>query len=311
MGITQSIPSGDDKNSISPALVKLVNEDRWMAEVTDSRLYERDGYTKMTVHCNSEADKKHDNYTYTLTIAGTDISDSAHIALLFPQHPQHDKRVLYSGHFRSLRAFNQTVHDRLDESATHSPIQLVVLARNVMYLCHSVGHPIYFAWCTKLNVCALNQNIPSRIARPFPILLETNGNNKPRTLLCFDENFYGSSFTDLYPVSLHSVRPHISHPEQLFFRDGPPEDDPLPPPIRMIHQSQAMAATGMGINPITISMAYEEAPFAISCDEEDGEEAEELFMTIITPRNNTSYVVVPEHKDKIADEEEEQEYGPF
>lgn len=105
--------------------------------------------------------------------------------LIFPCHPDENKRVLYTYNYNTIIKLNRELNKRLQESYginyVYETVRMAVLCGNVVYKLHNLNGTAYLVWATYVN--SNHNNIVNRIVNDVPILVQMDGYNVFQSVL--------------------------------------------------------------------------------------------------------------------------------
>lgn len=215
------------------------------------------------------------------------------LTLLFPTHPDEEKRILYCQHYKHYHQLGHEINQRVNNSLNAvENVKMAFIYENLIYRCRNIVGTVYLLWSQRLNVetRASQQNT---IAEQIPCIIEMSGNMEIRNIVFVHETTvvheYGRK--RIYPIDRKQINLIIPNQVVLF----PCEVDTRKDIKHNIKTLSKQQADNLTKNPVVRrfveGIKAEEIPFQSETDSEDtqyvresDDEMYDIKLQEMTPR---------------------------
>lgn len=183
MGQTNSSPY-----SISPSIQKTLVAGTWQsALLTQGQL----------VYMNAVSENPF-QHKYIVKLNST-VPRDCNMAILFPNHPVEKRRILWTAQYSSSKHLSLEINKRIQESSRES--LMIAIASGENYYCFQgfVGN-LYLIWAERVSLQTINHQ-ENDIGENIPILIETNGQMRYRSVFIMDEDCANMKVTPIKDIS--------------------------------------------------------------------------------------------------------------
>ena len=118
-------------------------------------------------------------HEYTILL-NNEVPDTSYLILLFPNHPDVSKQVLYTNKYRTLYKLDREINARINASRSRTEagdLKLAVVCGKQVYRMQGLDGTAYIVWATRVNRKTINA-IENTICREMPIFIEMDGGMK-------------------------------------------------------------------------------------------------------------------------------------
>ena len=251
--------------SPSPELVEEIEEKRYyelIASHTDRRVVD--------VNLATETADDTWRHNYFVVVDG-EIPKDHYLILLFPNHQEPDKQVLYTNQYSSLAKLNNEINDRLCASLVFTDkahdLRLAVICGNQLYRMIGLQGTVFLYWAEKINRTTINQ-IKNTVDQFVPLLFEMDGSMRGRSFCILQPFVSQDEMCNGYLESIPYVKCEFTFPrnQNFFTYETKPEED-IRKHVRTMSREQVMKRVEREIEHSRGSVDDEELPFDDSSDE--------------------------------------------
>lgn len=214
------------------------------------------------------------------------------IVLLFPTHPDEEKRELLLKDYSTYEALGKEVNTRINNSLTSEKnVKMAFIYNNLIYRCNDVVGTFYFIIATRVNI-ETRANQQNTISENVPIIIEMTGDMTVRNIILLHD--YIIDYGDKIVESIPRRCAHLIIPNDVVL--FPCEIDTRKDVKHTITTLSQRQADDLTRNPVVRrfveGLESEDMPFSSTSDEDSSvylediqeDEMTELKLTAMTPR---------------------------
>ena len=246
-----------------------------LEEIHEKRYYELLGsHTDRRVVDVNLATETADNtwrHTYFVVVDGK-IPTDHYLVLLFPNHQDPEKQVLYTNQYGTLAKLNNEINDRLCASLMTTDkaadLRLAVVCGNQVYRMTGLQGTVFLYWAEKINRTTINQ-IKNTVDQCVPMLFEMDGSMRGRSFCIIQPSVSEDEIFNGYLESIPYVKCEFVFPrgQNFFTYEMRPEVDKRKH-VRTMSREDVMKRVERQIEHSRGSVDDEELPFDDDSDAE-------------------------------------------
>ena len=128
------------------------------------------------------------------------------LIVLFPNHPDERKRILYTKNYSKYHKLSKEINTRLQHSLNGETVKIAIVYRDKIYRIRGLYGTAYLLWSERINCETINQK-QNQIAESIPVFFELNGQMDIRGVVPFMDDFLVNEYgkQKLYPIVTKST----------------------------------------------------------------------------------------------------------